>query len=264
MSPQTIEFSDGLSPRKKRDESIDLMKCIGCLFIIFAHSGNLLGAYKNFTFGGMFGNAIFFFSSGFFLFKKIEIRFDNWYKKRIVRIYPSLFALAIILTFLGLSESNIKEIILNGGGWFVSCIMVHYIAVYILCKYLLDKLEMIFLIISIVVTIWFLFGHFETDFNRVPTYFKWSFWFLFTLFGGIIGKKIERIKYRKFDIVLFLIFISIHYIIMFFANKYSEIRKIDIISLVPLLLGTYYFYKTCAAKNIGGGGLLNVIALKLK
>jgi hypothetical protein len=232
-------------PCVKRNDSIALMKCVGCFFIMFAHSGNLLGPCKNYAFGGMFGNAVFFFSSGFFLFKKIELGFDNWYKKRIARIYPSVFAAAMVLSFFGLSHDDMKGIILNGGGWFVSCIMIHYVGVYIICKYFLNKLGTLFVIISGIIVILFIFGKFETDFNNVPLYFKWGFWFLFTLLGGIIGKRTGKIRYSNIDILLSIILVGIYYIVMYFADIYSKVRSFDILALVPLFFGTYYFYKAC-------------------
>ena len=48
--------------------------------------------YEMFATGGTIGDALFMFCSGYTLFLGRIDRFDNWYKRRINRIYPSVFA----------------------------------------------------------------------------------------------------------------------------------------------------------------------------
>ena len=57
-------------------------------------------------------------------------RFDNWYKRRINRIYPTVFAWAILGSLLFGYHNDINNILLSGGGWFVSCIMLYYVLLY--------------------------------------------------------------------------------------------------------------------------------------
>lgn len=76
------------------------------------------------------GDALFFFCSGFTLFLGRMGRFDNWYKRRINRIYPTVFAWAILGSLLFGYHNDINNILLSGGGWFVSCIMLYYVLLY--------------------------------------------------------------------------------------------------------------------------------------
>jgi len=55
--------------------------------------------------GGAIGDALFMFCSGYTLFWGSMKRFDNWYKRRVNRIYPSVFAcvavcLLLVMVFL--------------------------------------------------------------------------------------------------------------------------------------------------------------------
>lgn len=51
--------------------------------------------------GGAIGDALFMFCSGFTLFLGTNERFDNYYKKRIRRIVPSMVALSLVLAMIG-------------------------------------------------------------------------------------------------------------------------------------------------------------------
>jgi hypothetical protein len=233
----------------------------------------LYGPYKLLATGGSIGNALFFFCSGFTLFLGKTDRFDNWYKKRIARIYPAVFAWAILLAFSNISSHSMKDILLHGGSWFVSCIMIHYIVLYLVREYMANKIKIIFGIIGVIVCILYLFENRNVEkFNMyngqyVHFYFLWCKWFLFTLLGAIIGitKKDERSSFK--DIILLLISISLHYIIMIFGSKEGLFRWVQIFSLLPLLTATYYFYKFCIRKYIKkiythkyAGCIINIIS----
>lgn len=84
--------------------------------------------------GGAIGDALFFFCSGFTLFLGRIGRFDAWYKRRIRRIYPSVFGFALVTSICFASTSNMLHVILSGGGQFVSCIMLSYIMLYMVRK----------------------------------------------------------------------------------------------------------------------------------
>ena len=86
--------------------------------------------YKVLSTGGAIGDVLFFFASGYTLFLGRFGRFDNWYKRRIRRIYPSIFAFAGILSYAGIKQLSISEIVKGGGLWFIKCIMIYYVVLY--------------------------------------------------------------------------------------------------------------------------------------
>lgn len=76
---------------KYRDISIDILKFIAVMFVINSHMDVQYGQYSALATGGAFGDALFFFCSGYTLLLGSAAgrrNFFNWYKKRISRIYP--------------------------------------------------------------------------------------------------------------------------------------------------------------------------------
>ena len=83
----------------QRDISIDILKFIAVFLIINSHMDALYPKYKMLATGGAIGDVLFLFASGYTLFlSNRKLRFDNWYKRRINRIYPSVIVCAIIGT----------------------------------------------------------------------------------------------------------------------------------------------------------------------
>ena len=68
-------------------------------------------------------------------------RFDNWYKRRINRIYPTVFAWAILGAFVFNRHYSMNYTLIHGGGWFVTCIMLYYIILYFIQKFCLNQLK---------------------------------------------------------------------------------------------------------------------------
>ena len=114
-----------------RDSAIDILKFIAVLLITWSHFEAPLGKYQALATGGAFGDSLFFFMSGYtLLLSNRKTTFLNWYKRRINRIYPTVFAWALIVAVLLGGKSNMKDIILHGGGFFVACIMLFYLMFY--------------------------------------------------------------------------------------------------------------------------------------
>ena len=132
---------------KRRDVGIDFLMFVAVLMVVNSHLEDMyVGCFKPLATGGVLGDALFFFCSGYKLFLGRMDRFDNWYKRRIVRIYPSIIVWDVIaasvlplpLTPLTLFDGWCP----TGGYWFVKCIMVHYVAIYIIRKFFFDHLKL--------------------------------------------------------------------------------------------------------------------------
>lgn len=99
----------------QRDISIDILKFIAVFLIINSHMDALYPKYKMLATGGAIGDVLFLFASGYTLFlSNRKLRFDNWYKRRINRIYPSVIVCAIIGTLF--SEKQYITLLSMGGG----------------------------------------------------------------------------------------------------------------------------------------------------
>lgn len=232
---------------KERNIAIDILKFFAALLITNSHMELLYGKYSFLATGGAIGDVLFFFCSGFTLFIGRMGRFDNWYKRRINRIYPTVFAWAIISSFIFNNNVPMNYIIIYGGGWFVTCIMVYYIIIYIIQKFMLNRIKLIFAIVSIICIIWYFIIDRPDNYNMYgATYFKWGIYFLFMLMGAILGISKKKLKYTfSYDLIKLILSITIYYIILLLGRKTSILNDLQIISVIPLLAVVLYMYKIC-------------------
>ena len=85
---------------ENRIGSIDILKVLAVLLVLNSHMGICYGQYGFLATGGGIGDALFFFCSGFTLFMGRADRFDNWYKRRLSRILPSIISIAMVAAFV--------------------------------------------------------------------------------------------------------------------------------------------------------------------
>lgn len=251
----------------KRDIGIDVIKCIAALLITNSHF-DMLYPNKIFATGGSIGNSLFFFASGFLLFLKPMGRFDNWYKKRINRIYPTIFAWAILSTLFLNEHEDIIYIILYSGEWFISCIMVYYIIIYFINKFMKNNLILSWGISLLIFVVWYIIIDKPTDYDMYGiTYFKYGFYFLFMLMGAIMGASNKQLIYHfKSDFLKLIGCCILYYSIVLGAKQWEIVNIFQMFSLVPLLGLTYYFYKVANSQvlkiiyqNKYGEGFIKII-----
>ncbi len=236
---------------KQRNIGIDVLKCIAAILITNSHMDILYHPYETLATGGAIGDVLFFFCSGFTLFLKPMNNFFNYYKKRINRIYPTVFAWAILNTLLFNKDDNIVNVIIYGGGWFVTCIMIYYAILFVINKTMLNRIYLVGCISLVIVLVWYSLLNRPYDYNMYGrTYFKWGFYFFFILFGAYLGYSQRKLKYNlKYDFVKLAFCTVIFYVILFSTKKSAFMNQIQIVSLIPLLGITFYFYKV-ANSNI--------------
>ena len=236
---------------KERNVSIDILKCLAAILITTSHMQML---YPKFTFlatGGAVGDVLFFFCSGFTLFLKPMnglCEFPNWYKHRINRIYPTVFAIAIITCSLFNSHPDINRIILHGGGWFVSCIMLYYVGIYFIGSYMKNKASLFGILVLIVSAIWFYSVYRTPEFlniyNDTVHPIRWLMFFVFMLLGAKLGGLKNTQKSRPImDCILLIICLVGFYSIYILTMHIDSIKGFQFFSVFPLLGVVYYFYR---------------------
>lgn len=237
---------------KERNIGIDILKFFAALLITNSHMGMLYGKYDILATGGAIGDVLFFFSSGFTLFLGRMGRFDNWYKRRINRIYPTVFAWAILSAFFFNLHQSMDYTIIHGGGWFVTCIMLYYVVLYFIQRFLLHHLKWVFGIIALICIAWYFIMDRPADYNMYgATYFKWGHYFLFMLLGAMMGISQKQWKFNfKTDFIKLISSIFVYYAILFAGRIYTLFSELQIISLIPLLFIVYYFYKVCSSDTL--------------
>jgi len=255
---------------KHRNTSIDILKFIAVLAVTNSHMELLYGKYGALATGGAIGDALFFFASGFTILLGGVKSFGNYYKRRINRIYPTVFAWAVMSALLFNSERTFMDILLFGGGWFVSCIMIYYIMLFLIRKYFLARLKTVYAV-SLLVSAALYVPFSEGDgYNMYgDTYYKWLHYFIFMLQGAIMGiystRNVVAVKSGRAEILKALMCVIAFYVLCAFRLS-ERLGFIQVLSLLPLSGITYYIYMWCNSKGIRGlynntrmGWCMNVI-----
>ena len=231
---------------KQRNIGIDILKCFAAIVITNSHMDILYPKFGALATGGAIGDALFFFCSGFTLFLGRMGRFDNWYKRRINRIYPTVFAWAILGSLLFGYHNDINNILLSGGGWFVSCIMLYYVLLYFIQRYLLEYLKLVFTIVMIICASYFVLIDTPMDFNMYGVgYFKWFHFFMFMLMGAMMGIAQREYRYHFVWDGLKLIGCVVVFYALYAFKDIAIYNKFQMLTWIPLLGTVFYFFKLC-------------------
>lgn len=239
--------------RKKRNVSIDILKCFAALLITNSHMGMLYGKYDFLATGGCIGDVLFFFCSGFTLFlKPMEgiKQFPNWYKKRINRIYPSIIAVAFLGALFFNVHRDVIDITLASGYWFVACIMLYYVAIYFVGTYFKNKIFIISVIVAAGTAVWFYFACQTPGFSIYGGhYIRWLLFFVFMLLGAKLGTMTEQIKSKPLsDLIMLILCVAVFYALFIGGTHYRSLVVLQYFSFLPLLGAMHYFYKVGACR----------------
>lgn len=241
---------------KTRDISIDIIKFLAVFLIINSHSDICYPKYSALATGGAIGDALFLFCSGYTLFWGRMKRFDNWYKRRISRIYPSVIACLCVACIIGTESTNRLTLVKIGGGEFVLAIMIYYVLLYIVRRFFIDRIlwVLIAVIIMTLIAYWFFPYKYETSSKGIygiTTLFRWIPYFGMMLMGAWVGMDVKNGKLktaaRWTDFALMMICLLVFYGIQFMAKNIPAVAPWQIVTL-PCLAGiVYYFWKCCNA-----------------
>lgn len=253
---------------RERNISIDMMKFLAVLLITNSHMDKLYADYSALATGGAIGDVLFFFCSGYTLFLGKLGRFDTWYKRRIRRIYPSVVALTIIGTFLWGFHRDMFYLITYGGEWFVSCIMIYYVVLYFVRRYLINRLWWVLGATFAASLVWyFLFYDDKATVSIYKwTHIKWCFYFLNMLLGAMVGLHESRVGYmvnreRRVktwcNALLLMLCVALFYGLQWLGKKSPEWAYWQIFTIVPLFGINWFFYMVCC-----GGWVKRVFRMK--
>ena len=241
---------------RERDYAIDIVKFLAVLLIINSHADVMYPHYphmKILATGGAIGDCLFLFCSGFtLLMSGGNSGFGNYYKRRINRIYPSVFA-AVMFCHL-IKWDRQLPIIQLAGGEFVIAIMVYYILLYFIREYARERVPMILGAVAVVSLLVYLFWFpykYEVSSKGlygITTQYRWIPYFGAMLLGAYIGTKRKELKYLPWlDFVKLAVCLTVFYGIQFGAKLYRPMAPWQIVTLVPLMGVVVYFYKCCHA-----------------
>ena len=237
---------------KEKNLSLELVKFFAVILVANHWMAPLYIKYKVLSTGGAIGDVLFFFASGFTLFLGRFGRFDNWYKRRIKRIYPSVIAFAGILTLMSVKQTTVNQIVSGGGLWFVKCIMIYYVVLYFIRRFAEHKPLIPFLMSVSIVLVWYMFEDSSSLFMYGGTYFKWGHYFLFMLLGAYLGNKTIEMKSKPLiDAALLVASLVLFYGLQILAGRYELVAHLQIITLLPLMGVVISIYKLCSIVAVG-------------
>lgn len=244
---------------KKRDFAIDLIKFLAVLLIINSHMDKCYPSFRILATGGAIGDALFLFCSGFTLFWGKMQSFDNFFKRRINRIYPSVFASVIVKLAIGfycIEELTATKIL---GGEFVIAIMLYYAIFWFIRSFAPNKIPTAMVLLAVMVLICYYFYPFkyETGVNGLygtSSLFRWLPYTGIFLMGAYIGKKVSlegyTIKAKKIDLLYLLLCLVTFYGIQFVAKAYQPYAPYQIATIPFLYCIVFLIYKICKSEHV--------------
>ena len=240
---------------RERDYSIDIIKFLAVFFIINSHADVAYPRYGILATGGAIGDALFLFCTGYTLFLGKMLDFGNYYKRRINRIYPSsVGCLVIMMALPWWSNDFAHNFQLSFGRPFLIAIMIYYIFLWHIRKYLSNYVLWILAVFSVLVIfvyICFFPYKYETGIKGLYgtfTYFRWLPYFAITLMGAYLGVHRQSLNYNmKWDAFKFCVCLFFFYGIQFLAKVVRAIAPFQIITIFFLAGVVFYLYKICNA-----------------
>ena len=238
---------------------IDLLRALAAFLITNAHYTNIypVSILAN---GGLLGDMLFFSVSGYCLYN-IKLSFIEWYKKRIVRIYPSLWIISIVYTVIGFYYityiNSIFQIFIYPTKYhFVSSIMILYIVYFIVIKlkqkYKFITINYLIIFVAIIQLLVYIVAY-DRTFYHIDTVYEPMIRFLF-LQAMLIGAKFneEKNKYMNKSsksIVGVVILFVMYFILKICFVKFKAISNWQIINQYIILTLLFFIFKLFISKE---------------
>jgi len=240
--------------------NLDFLKVLAAIFITNSH---FIPLYKDIspswaTFG-VHGNALFFFVSGFVLmmgFEKKKDLFVNWYKKRIQRLWPSVFLWSIIAAIIWKDPITWKNLLIANNYWFLQCIAIYYILFYIFGNLNISIMgggkicvQKILFMFSIAASLLYFYFMPKATGSIFHTNLHFVCHFSIMIMGGMTYLYKDKIKIKSlWKDCLWAIFWFVLYFIILYVGKGKQDYKyyFQIVGLLPLHLFIFYAYKTAS------------------
>lgn len=223
------------------NQSIVFLKCLAALFITNSHYLRIYpDSLSYLATAGSLGNSIFFFVSGFTLINSHKTQFSRWYLKRLTRIYPPVILVTLSLYLLS-GDVALWNFVYPTLYWFVNAIMIFYVI-----YYWVPKSGRSFLFVLILLFIPYFFIYFKymniSEFVIETDYFRWIFYFQIMIFGGLLAKLNNPLKYRLQDGFVLFLLIVLYFVEKLVSLKYPALLSIQFLQHLLTFPIVYYLY----------------------
>ncbi len=176
--------------------------------------------------------------------------FPDWYKRRINRIWPSLIIVALIKCWFFDSDKTIVQAMFYHGYWFIDCIMLYYIVIFLIGALWKWDYKWIYVTIGAATFVWFYMMDKPIGYimYHPGSFIKWLPYFLPMLMGAQLGKESISGKEMKFykarlHLILFFVYAAMYYLILGLSTKNPALLWIQPFSFLPLLPCIFHIYR---------------------
>lgn len=236
-------------------EFINYLRVIATILITNSHYAGVW-PISAMAAGGLLGNIIFFAASGFCLFK-IKERFDKWYFKRILKIYPVMLIFSLIMGLVGLYPLNsgmdaVRLFLYPTRYIFIVWLMIAY-AVFYLVAYLQkrfpDKKIVEFTLLGVFtayIAVYLIFiDKTVYGIDNVEKPFILFLYFQSMLIGALFNKYSEKYaKVKWYNIVLAFVCLIAYLGSKLLFDRYENLAFLQIFNQLIIMACLYFVFAT--------------------
>ncbi len=231
---------------KTRDPAIDFVKCLAVLLIVNSHLDSFYpDGVRMLATGGAIGNSLFFYCSGYTLAHGRFDSFASWYKRRLSRILPTFLVCTIVCSYI--LETPWWST--AAAFWFVRCILMHYAALYVIRRRLMDHKLIVWIVSAAVIVGWWLLMERPQDDIYDAAYFLWLHYFPCTLLGLFAASSEHRPSpTRSAAVAAFLV--AVYYGVRAIAVGHAELGALQLLAVPAVALLPHYILNAARAPAV--------------
>ncbi len=231
---------------RQRDLAVDFVKCLAVLFIVNSHLDDCYPeGLRGLATGGAIGNALFFYCSGYTLAHGRFDAFSSWYKRRLARILPSFLVCTVVCSYLlGAPWWSTAAAF-----WFVRCILVHYVALYVVRTRLMARKPFVCLLTAALIVAWWAFLEQPQDDIYDSAYFLWLHYFPCTLFG-LFAAEAPRRPSPRFSAVAAAGLVAFYYGVRAFAVGRADLGVVQLAAVPAVAVLPHFLLDAARASCV--------------
>lgn len=187
----------------------NFLRALAIILVVNSHMNSVYPPSLGFlATGGMIGNALFFMLSSYGLVASMQERprgFGEWYGRRIVRIYPSVWVVVILLSFpIGIYSGTIHPVnILYEMGkffyppfWFLQALLIYYgIIFFIIRNFSYQRLVLVGVPVLVIYALCYTLLLDLDRWSIEQSPFRLIYYFLVVLWGIYLGSQREKLQF---------------------------------------------------------------------
>lgn len=206
--------------------STNFLRVLAIILVVNSHMDSVYPPHMAFlATGGMIGNALFFMLSAFGLYVSMHEyprAFGEWYARRIIRIYPSVWVTVILLCIpirIYGGEIGLNNILDEMGKffyppfWFLQALLIYYgIIFFIIRDFSCKRLALVSVPIVSMYALYYMFVLDLEKWSIEQTPFRLIYYCLVVLWGIYLGSKREKLQFTgPRDVIMLLLSLSLIY-----------------------------------------------------